>query len=113
VFEAFPDAALAERGMECVEHLPDALDDGAFAAEIDGTLPALLAVAEAVVGTERLAHAPAPGDGHGALAGEPLGTGCNQGGGRVIELFNGLLDFHFEARIVLLGVVQRIAGFPF
>ena len=66
-------AALAQRRLESVQGVADAVDQGAGAAEVEGARGAAVAIAEAIVGAERFAVAAAPSGIDASLLGEELG----------------------------------------
>lgn len=68
--ETLDRAALDQRLLKNFEPAANAADQLALAAEIDRMLPAVLTIAEAIVGAERFAVAVAPTGGDAALAHE-------------------------------------------
>jgi hypothetical protein len=95
VFEAADGAALDARSLEEFELAADLLDPFARPAEIDRMLAAVFAVGEAIVRTELLAVATAPGGGYVTLAGKQLGARGQEAEGRMSELVSRRRDFHF------------------
>ena len=94
-FDAVEEAFLPEGLLECVEHLANAMDDGTVAAEIEGGLPPLLAIGEAIVGAEGAAIAAAPRCDDRPLLCKEGGLGGNEEDGRMFGLVNRDWSFHF------------------
>jgi hypothetical protein len=78
----------AQGAAEGGEGGADAIDELAGTAEVDGSLAAVAAVDEAVVGPEFSAGVGPPGGHDGTLAGEDGGGGLDQGQGGVDFLGN-------------------------
>lgn len=74
----------AADGLGLVEEAADFVDEGARAAEVDGTLPAVFSPGEAVVRAEASAAVGAPGFDDGALGGEAGGVFAEEGEGFVV-----------------------------
>lgn len=98
----------AANGLGLVEETAGFFEEGALAAEVDGTLSAVLAPGEAVVGAKASAAVSAPSFGDGALGSEAEGILAKEGEGFVVLLGYG----HMYMYSRLAGFLNRKTEHP-